>query len=63
MDMYQVVPESLSCHCCFKYTVVDTTRAWMDDRPAEEGNYYQLCECFFKEDADHIVRALNYEVV
>lgn len=45
---YIVIEGSKSGHCCFNFTVVDTTR---DDE--------SVCECFDREDAELIVKALN----
>lgn len=57
---YQVIPGSQSCHCCFDYTVIDTTRpSWFDERPGRGQKYVEVCECFEKEDADRIAAALN----
>lgn len=53
---YQVVDGSQSAHCCFRATVVDTTR------PYTFGGsqlFEPICECFEDEDAEQICAALN----
>lgn len=45
---YIVISESVSRHCCFGYTVIDTKR-----EPRE------MCESFYKEAAEIICDALN----
>lgn len=54
-DRYKLVEGSQSAHCCFAYTVVDT------NKPEALGEllYEQVCECFEKEEAELIVKALN----
>ena len=51
-----VIDGSLSAHCCFDYTIVDT-RAGKEDY----GDYWKrtMCECFEKEEAEMICQALN----
>lgn len=51
-----VVDRSLSAHCCFGYTIVDT-HAGKEDY----GDHYKrtMCECFEKEEAEIICQALN----
>lgn len=50
---YQIVEESQSAHCCFRYTVIDTTQA--DDFHPHRA----ICECFGREEAELIASALN----
>ena len=47
-NRYAVVAESVSAHCCFEATVIDTKE-----------NYNYTCECFEQEDAIKIANALN----
>ena len=58
---YIVVKESLSGHCCFGYTVVDTTY------PVDKDGQYDiesgLCECFDEESANIICHALNSSLI
>jgi hypothetical protein len=51
-----IVDESLSAHCCFDYTIVDTHFGKED-----YGDYWKktMCECFDKEEAENICQALN----
>ena len=53
---YIVVEGSLSKHCCFEFTVVDT-HAGKEDY----GDYWKraMCETFAKDSADEICNALN----
>jgi hypothetical protein len=51
---YVVIEESTSAHCCFGFTVMDTRRP-----VAELDDNLGVCECFKKEDAERICRALN----
>lgn len=45
---YIVIEGSKSGHCCFDFTVVDTTK-----------KNESVCECFDREDAELIAEALN----
>lgn len=51
---YIVTEKSLSAHCCFKFTVVDTSAG-------KSGEFWNksVCETFDKESADLIAEALN----
>lgn len=53
---YKVIEGSETGHCCFEYTVIDTTkeRGVLDDEDDD-----LVCECFEKEHADKICNALN----
>jgi hypothetical protein len=51
---YIIVDESMSAHCCFQWSIVDTT-AGKDD---EEWTKH-ICEGFREEDAQLICDALN----
>lgn len=61
---YQKRPGSQSDHCCFDFTVVDTTKPVMlpGGSHYEDSNgpqYEQVCECFCEEDADRIIACVN----
>ncbi len=49
---YQVVDDSVSGHCCFVATVVDTSRQ-------SYGVPVSVCECFDGNEAERICNALN----
>lgn len=49
---YKVINESLSDHCCFQFTVVDTSL----DEGADD---YNVCECFEEGLAIKICDSLN----
>jgi hypothetical protein len=65
MARYAIYEGSQSAHCCFDATVVDTTKPDIIDgkhyRDGEDGqfHYEAVCECFSKEDAELVCRALN----
>jgi hypothetical protein len=48
VSRFKVVEKSVSAHCCFEATVIDTEN---DDR--------SICECFEIEDANRIAAAMN----
>jgi len=50
---YKVVKESVSGHCCFEASVLDTDNT----EYREEGDI--VCECFGPYDAHKIAEALN----
>jgi len=60
MERFKRVDESISAHCCFGYSVVDTKDGFEDFGKSED-HYWKttVCECFEKEHADMIVKALN----
>ena len=65
MHRYKVVEGSHSAHCCFQWTVVDTSRPEMtgdgEQYVGRNGPEYEaVCECVTWEDADNICTALNY---
>lgn len=66
-DRYKILPGSISGHCCFTATVVDTTRPVMigDKHYERDGvkHYEAVCECFEEEDAKLIATSLNARVV
>lgn len=59
MTRYQVVEGSQSAHCCFEFTVVDTTHPL--DYVGRNGapQYEPVCECWEEADARRIADALN----
>lgn len=60
MDQYKVVERSVSCHCCFKASVVDTSRPDFDGGgEIIEGEFAVMCECFEIEAAMQIAASLN----
>lgn len=62
-ERYKIMDCSLSCHCCFEYTVVDTTKPDMiggEHYKDEKGFHYEtVCECFEYDDAKLVCDALN----
>jgi hypothetical protein len=61
---YKIVEESQSSHCCFGYTIVDTSKPqiigdtqWVKDDGSLE--WEGVCECFEKHQAELICNALN----
>jgi dTDP-4-dehydrorhamnose reductase len=50
--MYKIIKGSVSCHCCFSYTIIDTNK---------KGDVHDqiICECFEKELAELICSVLN----
>jgi hypothetical protein len=60
VSRYKVVEGSQSDHCCFYWTVVDTTRPVVIGETHWKGMYEAVCECFKWEDADNICASLNY---
>lgn len=56
---FKVVKGSQSAHCCFDYTVVDTTKPVMIGGKHFEKQYEEVCECFERADAELICSALN----
>lgn len=55
---YAVIPGSVSAHCCFDFTVVDTHFPTLCNG-VKLREYTTVCECFDEEDAKKIVAALN----
>ncbi len=53
-DRFIVINDSISGHCCFEYTVVDTRGIQDDDTPGKT-----MCETFGKDEANLICDALN----
>lgn len=60
---YNISKGSQSVHCCFKYTVVDTTKPHIisGEHYQEDGQFHYdiVCECFSNEAAELICDALN----
>lgn len=56
---YKIVDESQSVHCCFRKTVVDTTRPVMIHGAHHDGKYEPMCECIDEEAAPVICDAIN----
>jgi hypothetical protein len=59
IERYIVVEGSQSCHCCFDFTVVDTTRPVIIGGEQYENQFESVCECFEQVDAIEICKALN----
>lgn len=57
--MYKVVEGSESAHCCFAYTVVDTSKPVIINGKQYDDQFEAVCETFEKEDAEKICNALN----
>jgi hypothetical protein len=64
MERFAIFEGSQSAHCCFDFTVVDTTKPdiiggehYMD----RDGrlHYESVCECFDREAAELVCNALN----
>jgi len=53
---YIIIEESISSHCCFEYTIVDTSGG-----KESYGDYWKrkMCETFEKQEAIEICTALN----
>lgn len=56
---YKVIDESVSAHCCFEATVVDTET--LDPVWHAKNSKKTVCECFSRADAQRVARALNAE--
>jgi hypothetical protein len=62
---YRVVTESVSNHCCFEATVIDTENLNQSDRSSYHADTYGIhfktvCETFTLEEARMVCNALNY---
>jgi len=53
---YIIIDESLSGHCCFEFTIIDTAAGKED-----YGDYWKrsMCETFYRAEAEIICDALN----
>lgn len=61
---YSVVEGSVSGHCCFKFSVIDTMRPTMNGDGKQMvldgiAQFEGACECYEREDAYGIASALN----
>lgn len=61
---YQIVPRSTSAHCCFDFTIVDTSRPKMANGKqyidVDYGPQFEtVCECFDEKSARLVAEALN----
>ena len=56
---FKIVDGSQSYHCCFAYTVVDTSRPEVVGGVQYKGQFNAVCECFERTDARLICDALN----
>ena len=56
---YKLVEGSQSGHCCFEFTVVDTTKPKMIGDEHYNNQFKAVCECFDFDDAYKICEALN----
>lgn len=55
---YAVVSWSVSAHCCFDATVLDT-KTEHDHSNQDAPSFHQVCECFENDDAMRIAKLLN----
>jgi hypothetical protein len=53
---YIVIPDSVTGHCCFGFSVVDRTTC-------KDTGYPPICECFEEAEAARIAAALNAQEV
>ena len=62
-ERFRIVEESQSAHCCFDFTVVDTSKPDIVGGKQYEGRFglqfEAVCECFERADAELICNALN----
>jgi hypothetical protein len=56
---FKVVKGSQSCHCCFEYTVVDTSKPVMIGDEHYKDQFEPVCETFEKGEAELICISLN----
>lgn len=64
MPRFEIRDGSQSAHCCFHFTVVDTTQPFLlpsgEQYVGSTGpQYVSVCECFNLADAKFIASALN----
>ena len=57
MSRFKVVNRSLSNHCCFSHSVLDTGKK--ADYAGIDSDSEVMCECFDEESAQMICDALN----
>lgn len=58
MSRYIVMQKSITSHCCFVASVLDTTKP-QNYRDECGWHYDPICECFSLEDAKTVCDALN----
>ena len=58
-ERFKVVDGSQSGHCCFKATVVDTTKPVMIRGVHFKNQFEVVCETFDFRDAIYVAKALN----
>lgn len=56
---YKVIEESLSGHCCFDFTIIDSSRKEVMNDGSITDDDFRMCECFERAEADLICNALN----
>jgi len=54
-ERYVIIEESFSGHCCFEYSVIDTSIR----KDADPYRKRCICETFHKENAEIVCEALN----
>lgn len=70
IERFRIINGSDSGHCCFKYSIVDTSKSqWegyheevrLNSRDIKEYGfvYVSVCECFELKDAELVCKALN----
>lgn len=59
MVRFKVVTKSQSGHCCFEYTIVDTSKPYTIGGEQYSGMFEEVCECLEEDDARMICDALN----
>lgn len=64
MSRYAIYTGSMSNHCCFEFTVYDSTKPYLiggEHYKDSSGQYHYepMCECYTREDAELICNALN----
>lgn len=62
---YMIYDGSQSGHCCFNFTIIDTSKPVMIGGEQYINNsgrlqYKEVCECLDEESAKHICQALNF---
>jgi hypothetical protein len=66
MSRYRIIEQSVSCHCCFDFTVVDSGSSYDKNDTYNLRTYgfdfVSVCECFTKPHAELICNALNQSI-
>jgi len=57
-NRYKLIDGSQSSHCCFEFTIVDTTKP-IANLNKELVYYEEVCETFDRQSAELILNALN----